>query len=446
MKNYITTKLLTMLLLLSTMAYGQGIAINEDGAAPDPSAMLDVTSNEKGILIPRMTAAQRDAIAEPANGLLIYQTDETSGFYFNAGSTVAPDWQQLGDEVALPSGADWQTLRHDGTGWIANSLLRNNGSGLGVSANPIDNTQLYLFRPIGNFGAGNANIYARREGNYSAAPGGTSWILDGVDAAIKGFSNWGNHFSAAMAGYSYLDYENSAAVFGSNTFGGTYGALAFKDADNTVWAGYFKGNVNVTGTMRIQGGTPGEGKILTSDEDGNAFWQPGITTYQVGDFAHGGVVFYVEPCGTKGLVCAKQDQSTGVRWYGGTHGNTQAKGDGPYSGKANTSIIIAAQVAIGDDGSTYAARICNELQVTEGGKTYGDWYLPSKEELNLMYQNKTTINATAIANGGSSFASTSYWSSSEYSSHHAWVQYFHGLQSWSIKSDYGARVRAVRSF
>lgn len=143
MKNYITTKLLTMLLLLSAAAYGQGIAINEDGAAPDPSAMLEVTSTEKGVLIPRMTQAQREAISAPANGLLIFQTDETSGFYFNAGTAGEPLWQRLGDEVSLPSGSDMQTLRHDGAGWVANSLLRNNGTGLGVNANPQANNQLY---------------------------------------------------------------------------------------------------------------------------------------------------------------------------------------------------------------------------------------------------------------------------------------------------------------
>ena len=112
----------------------------------------------------------------------------------------------------------------------------------------------------------------------------------------------------------------------------------------------------------------------------------GITTYSVGDFAYGGIVFWVDETGQHGLVCSKEDQSTAVRWFAGTNGNTQAKGDGPYAGEANTSIIIAAQVAIGDDGDTYAARICNELQVTDGGKTYGDWYLPSKEELNKNKQ------------------------------------------------------------
>jgi len=168
--------------------------------------------------------------------------------------------------------------------------------------------------------------------------------------------------------------------------------------------------------------------------------------YQIGDFAKGGIVFWLDETGEHGLVCVKEDQSTGVRWYAGTFGNTQAKGDGPYAGEANTSIIIAAQVAIGDDGNTYAARICNELQITEGSKTYGDWYLPSKEELNLMYQNKTTINATAIANGGSGFASAYYWSSTEYSNFNAWRQYFANGFQFTTSKNPTIYMRAIRAF
>jgi uncharacterized protein (TIGR02145 family) len=183
-----------------------------------------------------------------------------------------PDWRD-DDAGEMPPGINMQTLRHDGAGWVASSLLRNNGTGLGVNGNPIANTQLYIFRPNGNFGAGYANIYAERTGNLNVEPGGTSWSQTGVDAAIKGFSNWGNNFSAAVAGYGWLDYSNSAAVIGSNQTGGTFGALAFKDEDNTLWAGHFKGNVNVTGNIRIQGGTPGEGKVLTSDANGNGTWE-----------------------------------------------------------------------------------------------------------------------------------------------------------------------------
>ena len=194
-------------------------------------------------------------------------------------------------------------------------------------------------------------------------------------------------------------------------------------------------NVTVTGS-----GTTASPYVV------NATAGSGSTTYSVGDFAQGGIVFWVDETGQHGLVAAKKDQSTGVRWYAGTYGNTQAKGDGPFSGEANTSIIIAAQVAIGDDGSTYAARICNELQVTEGGKTYGDWYLPSKEELDLMYQNKATIDATAGVNGGSGFASAYYWSCTEGSNYGAWAQYFASGYQDNYGKDTTFRVRAVRAF
>jgi hypothetical protein len=174
---------------------------------------------------------------------------------------------------------------------------------------------------------------------------------------------------------------------------------------------------------------------------------PSVIKYSVGDFAQGGIVIWMDETGQHGLVCAKEDQSTSVRWYAGTYGNTRAKGDNLFAGKANTSIIIAAQVAIGDDGNTYAAHLCNELQVTEDGKTYGDWYLPSKEELNLMYQNIATINATAKKNGGSAFTGTGYWSSTEVSSNNAWMQVFTdaGRYVQGSKSALGS-VRAVRAF
>jgi hypothetical protein len=60
--------------------------------SPAPSAQLDVTSTEKGFLPPRMTSAQRDLIATPATGLLIFQTDNTAGYYSFDGTA----WVGLG--------------------------------------------------------------------------------------------------------------------------------------------------------------------------------------------------------------------------------------------------------------------------------------------------------------------------------------------------------------
>jgi len=54
--------------------------------SPDPSSVLEVVSTSKGILIPRMSKNQRDAIAIPSTGLLIFQTNSTPGFYYYSGS------------------------------------------------------------------------------------------------------------------------------------------------------------------------------------------------------------------------------------------------------------------------------------------------------------------------------------------------------------------------
>lgn len=87
---------LALSIVSASLARAQGVAINATGAAPDTSAILDLASTSKGFLAPRMTAAQRAAIALPATGLVVYQTDGTAGLYFNAGTSASPSWQAVG--------------------------------------------------------------------------------------------------------------------------------------------------------------------------------------------------------------------------------------------------------------------------------------------------------------------------------------------------------------
>ena len=79
--------LIALLILITSFSNvkGQGVAINEDDSDPDASAILDVKSTEKGMLVPRMTSGQRTSIASPATGLLVFQTDGDIGFYFYDG-------------------------------------------------------------------------------------------------------------------------------------------------------------------------------------------------------------------------------------------------------------------------------------------------------------------------------------------------------------------------
>ncbi|MCB0438546.1 MAG: hypothetical protein KDD20_07390, partial [Mangrovimonas sp.] len=91
------TKVLLLLVLLNFSFSIAQVGINT--TAPDASSELDITSTDGGILIPRMTQVQRDAITAPATGLLIYQTNNTPGFYYYNGSA----WVN----IAGVSDADW---------------------------------------------------------------------------------------------------------------------------------------------------------------------------------------------------------------------------------------------------------------------------------------------------------------------------------------------------
>src|ERR1039457_4807698 len=90
-KNASLKLLFCILLVVSVCrSMAQSAAINTTGTAADNSAMLDITSSSKGLLIPRMTAAQRSAISSPAGGLMVYQTDQPAGYYFFNGSVWTP--------------------------------------------------------------------------------------------------------------------------------------------------------------------------------------------------------------------------------------------------------------------------------------------------------------------------------------------------------------------
>jgi len=62
--------------------------------SPDASSILEMTSTSQGVLVPKMTTIQRDAIASPANGLMVFVTTDSS-FYYNAGSLATPNWTRV---------------------------------------------------------------------------------------------------------------------------------------------------------------------------------------------------------------------------------------------------------------------------------------------------------------------------------------------------------------
>lgn len=92
--------LLLSFLLVGRSAFCQNVAINADGSAPDASSILDLKSANKGLLVPRVTRNDRNAIVNPAAGLLVYQTNDSIGFFYNEGPAV--NWKYL-SAASLPN-------------------------------------------------------------------------------------------------------------------------------------------------------------------------------------------------------------------------------------------------------------------------------------------------------------------------------------------------------
>ncbi len=160
---------------------------------------------------------------------------------------------------------------------------------------------------------------------------------------------------------------------------------------------------------------------------------------EIGQTYAGGIVFWVDPSNpAHGLVCTPTNTST-VKWHNGDYIYTGALDSTIGAGAANTTQIISVYGA-----GSYAAQVCNDL-VLSG---YSDWYLPSKLELNLMYENIGPGDALGLGNVGN-FSTQSYWSSTEHpvtSSDHAWVQYFGHGEVYKAAKVNPFPIRAVRAF
>lgn len=150
---------------------------------------------------------------------------------------------------------------------------------------------------------------------------------------------------------------------------------------------------------------------------------------EIGSNYQGGIIFFIDETGQHGLIAAKEDQSITDPWW-----NHEFLITGAVSlsdGKGNTKLIIQTQ---GNTG-LYAAKLCSDYE-SEG---YKDWFLPSKDQLNILYQNKHLMEG---------FAEELYWSSTEYEIGSAWVQNFTtGEQHLDNTSDAAnVHTRAIREF
>lgn len=122
-RNLIVLSFIIFTLFSFSHGLAQNVGINESGSTPHQSAILDVESTTKGLLIPRMSESERDLITAPEIGLLVFQTNNNSGFYYFDGT----NW------VNIFSG--WKTTGNTGTNSTDNYVGTSDDENFAISTN-----------------------------------------------------------------------------------------------------------------------------------------------------------------------------------------------------------------------------------------------------------------------------------------------------------------------
>lgn len=293
------TKKISTIIAFFVLSFALNAQVGVGIATPDASAMLDVTSTTKGFLAPRMTAAQIAAISTPATGLVVYQTDGTSGFYYNAGTSGSPSWVQLlpaTTTLPIENGGTGQTtasgainalvpaqtgntgkfLSTDGTSvsweassggitgtgnsnyitkWttggtvIGNSKIQDNGTSVSINYPVQASSQLFVYRQqITASGDGQSTIYGYRDRN--SMNDGASYGQNGSNTGTTGMSFWGDQYSFGTGGWNYNDFTRCGGVIGAEIYGNYWGALGYKSS-STVTYGVYGSNAYTSGVGKM---------------------------------------------------------------------------------------------------------------------------------------------------------------------------------------------------
>ncbi|MCC6600573.1 MAG: hypothetical protein IT223_07840 [Crocinitomicaceae bacterium] len=167
MKHFLLSLFLLLMAAATMQAQPGGVSINTSGQNPHPSAMIDISSTTKGALIPRMAENERDAISNPAEGLLIFNTSskcfnvyKNSNWFELCGNCIAPPAPVTGGDVTICEGNN-----------LSLSASSSPGSAYQWSSNTgfSSSDQYPAINPVTSADAGTYSVTATLNGCTSAA-------------------------------------------------------------------------------------------------------------------------------------------------------------------------------------------------------------------------------------------------------------------------------------
>ena len=422
------------ILLFMTIQTSAQVGINTDNSPPDPSAGLDVKFTDKGFLPPRMTMQERNAIASPANGLIVICTDcstvgELSIFFSGSGwitftpcstpapvaGTPVPSGNQIiwnWNSVANAVGYKWNDTNNYSTATDIGTVITRTETGL------VCNTE--YFRYIwAYFACGTSAVTTLNQATsliqVNSPVAGTNvpsanqivWNWQAVEGATGYKWNTTNNFST----------DSTAIDVGNNTSYTETGLSNTNTYTRYVWA-YNTCDVSPATTLNqsmFYPGMPYQGGIIFY------IYQPGDNGYVAGE-THGLIASYTDQENLTDWGCPA------IQWIGGT---SESIG----YGRSSTNAIVS-----GCSEPGIAAGVCYDLYLNG----YNDWFLPTAEELLKLFDKRYAVQGFTQIN------TYWYWSSSEYTErggegYALAVDMVNGITSYWQKY-YPYAVRAIRAF
>ncbi|MEI6764801.1 MAG: PKD domain-containing protein [Bacteroidota bacterium] len=335
--------------LFSLTVKSQGVGINSAGAPSDTSAMLDIKSTTKGLLIPRMTIAQRNAIVLPANGLLIYNTD-CNNINYNAGTPTAPNWLPVNSPLTLsaPGSISGQTT------------VCQNQAGVIYSISPVPGALSYVWTvPSG------ATITSGQGGTTITVTFGTS----NGDICVYASNNCGN--SPATCTAITITTPPSSAFSWSPTSPAPSQTCTF--TPSVTGAGY---------SWNFQGGSPSTSTVQN----------PSVTWASTGTFA---VTLVVNQGG-----CVSTTTSNNLTVTSCSHGTVTFNANGSYNtGSVQTWTVPVSACSITIEA--WGAQGGNTTQAgSKGARMRGDFSTIAGQSLSIIVGQQGESRSSYDGGGG----------------------------------------------